>query len=786
MAEGKKLITEDSSLRIYQDRYEYNKEGIKGTLKRVAKHIARSEDEFDEFYNVMENGYFLPAGRTITNSGIGKKLTLNNCFNSNHVPDSIDGIFERVKLGALTHKAGGGIGYDFSLIRPSGSPTSNEAVASGVTSFAHVFDAQTKTILQGQRRGANMGVLNIYHPDIYDYLNAKSFDEGSLTQFNLSIMVDNEFMHAVENDENVFLHFPVYDNNSRILKDMSKWTHSKEIRAKDLWDLIIQKAYDTGEYGVLYYDNMNDDNPTQYLESIVTTNPCGEYTSGVITEEAEKRFNIKSEDYMGACNLGSIHLHRLVKNPFTKDVEINYEELKSTVRVAVKFLDAIIDINVFPHKAYENYQLSLRTIGLGITGLHNVFSMFGYQYGDTDSVLFTEDLMNIIAKEAFLASIDLAKEKGAFPLLDKDLYLNSGYLKKHIENDGWEDVADGIKKYGIRNARIMSVAPVGTMSLTFGDNCSSGLEPTFMNEIDRTVRIGGQSDEHKKVIKVRDYAYKLWLENNPSKSLSDYPYKCAMELDVEQHLSILNAVAYHVDMSVSKTINIPTDYSFDKTKEVYLTTWKNKNKGCTIFRPNPLRQGIFNATVEQEVEPVKEIPRGYIIESSDDLIGRKTKIQTGCGSLHISVFFDESTGEPMEVYFNKGGTGGCLGYMGGMSRMISLALRGGVHYTDVLEQLKSVHSCPSYVVRTKTKGDTDKGNNCSGAIGFAIEELVKEMKYDLGLLDDITTPKKVVIVNKDEKVEDEHVWTCPECGAKTVGFSGGCAFCASCGHSKCS
>lgn len=258
---------------IWKDRYCKNGENIEDNLHRVANYCSNNEIEEQDFYTIMDKGLFFPAGRTMSNSGIGTDLTLNNCFNSNHVPDNIEGIFDRVKLGALTHKRGGGIGYDFSLIRPNGTPTSNDAVASGVVSFMQVFNTQTATILQGGRRGANMGILNIYHPDIFEYLEAKSFDEGKLIHFNLSIMIDDDFMTAKNNDEDIYLHFPVYDENSNIINDPSKWTTSRKVSAKNLWDLIMKKAYDTGEYGVFFYDNLNKDNNTWYIETIVSTNP---------------------------------------------------------------------------------------------------------------------------------------------------------------------------------------------------------------------------------------------------------------------------------------------------------------------------------------------------------------------------------------------------------------------------------------------------------------------------------------------------------------------------------
>lgn len=266
-------INNPVSYQIWKDRYCKNNETEDGNLHRVAKFCSFNEKEEKDLFNLLDNRLFFYGGRTMSNAGIGSSLTLNNCFNLNSVPDSIDKIFDTVRIGALTQKAGGGTGYDFSSIRPNGSSTSNDAVASGVVSFMQVFNTQTATILQGGRRGANMGILNIYHPDIFEYLDAKSYDAGKLVHFNLSVMIDDDFMRAVENNEDIYLHYPVYDEKFHIIKDENKWTVKKKQNAKELYDLIIRKAYDTGEYGVFFYDNLNKDNNTWYCETITGTNP---------------------------------------------------------------------------------------------------------------------------------------------------------------------------------------------------------------------------------------------------------------------------------------------------------------------------------------------------------------------------------------------------------------------------------------------------------------------------------------------------------------------------------
>ena len=797
-------ITNPVSYQIWKDRYCKNNESIDDNLYRVAKFCSNNKEEASDFFDLMREGRFFPGGRTMSNAGIGSSLTMNNCFNLNSVPDSIDGIFDTVRIGALTQKAGGGTGYDYSLIRPNGTPTSNDAVASGVVSFMQVFDTQTATILQGNRRGANMGILNIYHPDIFEYLDAKSYDAGKLVHFNLSVMIDDEFMKAVENNSEVYLHYPVYDEKGHIIKDETKWQVKKKQNAKELYDLIIQKAYNTGEYGVFFYDNLNKDNNTWYCETIIGTNPCGEYVSGVIY-----RYDLDPNDYKGACNLGSIFLHNHVEKSFTKDAYINFPKLRDTVIKAVRLLDNIIDKNKFPHISFENYQKNMRTIGLGISGLADLLVMMNMKYGSEESVLETDRIMNFIAKTAYRASIELAKEKGSFPFLDKEKFIQSGFIQKHVEYDSeWKEITKDILEFGIRNARLLSVAPVGTLSLTYGDNCSSGLEPIVKVNSKRQVKIGGQDESNIQVVELMDHAYSKWLKTKNNIVSAD-KFVTIDTLGVKEHLEILKAVTFHVDMSASKTINLPATYSFEETKDVYKWCWENGIKGCTIFRPNELRQGIFIDDKKTEVEGKSsnhelQIPWGTTIEASDDLIGHKKKLISGCGSLHLQAWFDPSNGKLMEIFLSKGSTGGCNSFMTGLSRTMSLALRTGASFDYIIDQLKSVPTCPSYVSRNATKKDCSEGNSCPSAIANALIKMQKDVFDELGTEDEedkFIIPVKTVKVDKNPKEEKftqeelnyikdhgeiafaKRFSKCPVCGEKLEHIEG--CLTSSCGWSKC-
>lgn len=791
------MITNLISKQIWGDRYRKNNESFNESIERVAKYVSTNEKECEEFKKIMLEGLFYPAGRTMSNSGIGKTLTLNNCFTLNLVPDSMEGIFDYVKYGAITQKAGGGTGYNFSLLRPNGTPTSNDAVASGVVSFMNAFDSQTHTVLQGSRRGANMGCLCIYHPDIYEFLESKSWDEGRLTHFNLSVLVDDNFMKAVENNQKIYLRYPCMSDDGKIINEESKWKIKKEVNAKELWDLIITKAYNTGEYGVLYYDNMNKNNNLYYMENIVTTNPCAEYISGILYDDE----GIK-KDYMGACNLGSLFLHNFVTEPFTKDAKMDYDKLQKVINIAVRMLDNIIDINNYPLPQFENYQKNIRTIGLGITGLADAFSMLNMKYGSEESIKFTDELMNFISLNAYDTSCDLAKEKGAFNFLNKNKFVESNFIKKHIEKyPEWQKIKDKILFYGIRNARCISIAPAGTLSLSYGNNCSSSLEPIFSLEYDRQIKIGGQDDENIEIFKMRDYAYEKWLEFNSEENIVDKnKFATAMELSVDDHVNILSTVSYHVDMSCSKTINIPTEYSFEDTKDVYTKCWKNGISGCTIFRPNEIRKGILTIDNEKDNKEKEQLLRGEWEKRPESIIEIRRKIKSGCGSMTLHIGIIPTEKRIFDFYVTNSSKGGCALGIQNLAIAMSHDLRIGGNLKSLEKSFKGAGTCPSYV-RAKDKGiEVSKGNSCGASILYCLldvendlqEEVLKEL-VDLNYynhdkqkeIEENTLTKEDLDYIKEygETAFASRYHKCPECGEE-LSTVGSCLQCK-CGFSKC-
>ena len=786
------MITNKISQQIWEDRYKKENETFEDNLKRVAKYISFNEKEYEEFYSIMNDGLFYPAGRTMSNAGIGRNLTLNNCFTLNLVPDNMEGIYEYVKYGAITQKAGGGTGYNFSLLRPNGTPTSNDAVASGVVSFINAFDAQTHTVLQGSRRGANMGCLLIYHPDIFEFLESKSWDEGKLTHFNLSVLVDDDFMRAKDNNEDIVLHFPCMDERGKIIKDESQWKITKRVNALDLWNKIMQKAYDTGEYGVLYYDNINNDNNLNYMETIVTTNPCAEYIAGVLYNDNEILY-----DHFGACNLGSLFLHNFVLDPFTKNAKIDYSKLENTIKIAVRMLDNIIDINKFPLENYEKYQKAVRTIGLGITSLADLMVMMNVKYGSKESVKLTDELMDFIVYTAYDSSCELAKEKGCFPMLNKEKFVESNFIKKHIEkNDKWENIKQKILKDGIRNGRMISVAPTGTLSLSFGNNCSSGLEPIFSLEYERKIKIGGQDDDNIVIYPMRDYAYDLWLNTNVDNIVTKDIFVTAMDLDVDAHIDVLSSVAFHTDMSCSKTINVPTDYPFDKTKEVYDKCHKLGIKGCTIFRPNPIRQGILITEKEKiEEEEVKELRRGEWKSLADDTYYVKRKLSIGCGSLKLFIGFSPNENAIQDLYIVKSGQGGCTNNLQALAISMSALLRTGGSLEQLEKAFSGITPCPSFV-SSRAKGiPLSKGNYCGMAIINEVKVFLKEIEErEQPKIKNKKIEEKKETFTKEEKdflkENGESAFAfrynkCPQCGEK-LERTDGCMTCIKgCGWTKC-
>jgi len=559
---------------IWERKYRYRKESqiidvdLSATWRRVAHALAAAEPSDPAvweqmFFNALEDFRFLPGGRILAGAGTDKEVTLYNCFVMGRIDDSLDGIFDALKEGALTMQYGGGVGYDFSSLRPRGAVARRSGnVASGPVSFMHTWNSMCATMTSaGNRRGAMMACLRCDHPDIEAFVDAKRTG-GVLEHFNLSVLVSDAFMQAVDQDLQWSLVFPGGDGEPG-----EQPAVFRELPARELWDKIMKAAFDTAEPGVLFIDQINRQNNLGYCEQIHATNPCGEIPL----------------PYYGACNLGSVNLARLVHNPFTENATFDSEQLKVIVNTAVRMLDNVIDVSQFPLPAQQQVATNSRRIGLGITGLADAFLMLGHRYGDADSIVLADHIMRTLCHTAYQTSVNLAKEKGSFPLLDREAYLASPFIRELPE-----PILEGIAQHGIRNSHLVAIAPAGTISLLAG-NVSSGLEPVFDYAYQRNLVMG---DTGPGTVDLEDYAYHLWRQQHDNIDLPDY-FATATEISPQTHLNVQSVLQSYVDNAISKTINVPEDISFGEFKSLYTTAYTKGLKGCAAFRPNPVRGEIL-------------------------------------------------------------------------------------------------------------------------------------------------------------------------------------------------
>ena len=548
---------------------------VEDTWRRIARAVAAVEAEptqwEEKFFAALEDFKFLPAGRITAGAGTKRSVTLFNCFVMGTIPDSMAGIFDMLKEAALTMQQGGGIGYDFSTIRPKGADVKGVAAdASGPLSFMDVWDAMCRTIMSaGSRRGAMMATMRCDHPDIEDFITAKS-DPARLRNFNVSVLVTDAFMEAVKADGSWELKF-----DNRVFQT---------VRAQDLWNRIVRATYDYAEPGVIFIDRINAMNNLAYAETIAATNPCGE----------------QPLPPYGACLLGSINLARLVTAPFEAAAAIDEAALADLVATAVRMMDNVVDASRFPLEAQAQEAQAKRRIGLGVTGLADALLMVGLRYGSEEAARQTERWLHAIARAAYLASAHLAAEKGAFPLFEAEPYLASGSLS-HMD----EDVREAIRNNGIRNALLTSIAPTGTISLYAG-NVSSGIEPVFAYGYTRKVL---QKDGTKTEEEVVDYAVQMWREKFGDVELPEY-FVNAQTLAPLEHVRMQAAAQKWVDSSISKTINVPEDIGFDAFKNVYMQAYETGCKGCTTYRPNAVTGSVLNVREDADDSGTKPITVG--------------------------------------------------------------------------------------------------------------------------------------------------------------------------------
>ncbi|PVA09390.1 adenosylcobalamin-dependent ribonucleoside-diphosphate reductase [Pelagivirga sediminicola] len=725
-------------------------ESVEDSWRRVARALSSVEAEPEQweerFYRALEDFKFLPAGRIAAGAGTGRKVTLFNCFVMGTVPDDMGGIFDALREAALTMQQGGGIGYDFSTIRPRGAVVKGVgADASGPLSFMDVWDAMCRTIMSaGSRRGAMMATMRCDHPDIEDFIAAKS-DPARLRNFNLSVLVTDPFMAAVEADGPWDLEFggKVY----------------RTLQARDLWNRIMQATYDYAEPGVIFIDRINQANNLAYCETIAATNPCGE----------------QPLPPYGACLLGSINLARLVSDPFCEGAALDEPALADLVAVAVRMMDNVVDASQFPLPAQEAEAQAKRRIGLGVTGLADALLMVGQRYGSEEAAMQTESWLKAIARAAYLASVDLAREKGAFPLFDAEAYLRSGTMQGMDD-----DVRRAVGKHGIRNALLTSIAPTGTISLYAG-NVSSGIEPVFAYSYTRKVL---QKDGSRTEEEVVDYAVQMWRDKFGDAELPDY-FVNAQTLAPADHVRMQAAAQKWVDSSISKTINCPEDISFDAFKDVYMQAWNSGCKGCTTYRPNEVTGSVLSVSETADVAPQEVSSDGDVIYMSDPLdrpaelegMTYKLKWPDSSHAIYITVndVFLGGRRRPFEVFINSKNMEH-FAWTVALTRMISAVFRRGGDVSFVVEELKAVFD---------PRGGAWMGGKYVPSILAAIGGILEQHMVKIGFLAGEGLGLKADPTAEVVNLGAGRGAACSSCGDFAMRMIEGCMTCASCGHSKC-
>ena len=741
----------DMKYRLKDQNGAFLEQTVQDTWHRIAKALSEVETEPKKwetiFYNALTDFKFLPAGRITAGSGTKRNVTLFNCFVMGVIPDSMSGIFDMLKEAALTMQQGGGIGYDFSTIRPKGSFVKGIAAdASGPVSFMDVWDSMCRTIMSaGSRRGAMMATMRCDHPDIEEFIAAKS-DSQKLRMFNLSVLVTDAFMDAVKKGEDWKL---IYNNKVYSV-----------IKAADLWDQIMRATYNFAEPGVIFIDRINATNNLSYCETITATNPCGE----------------QPLPPYGACLLGSINLAKLVEQPFDKNAYLDVSQLEDLVSTAVRMMDNVIEVSQFPLEAQKLEAKNKRRIGLGVTGLADALLMVGLRYGSDEAVKKTEKWMKTIALSAYKASINLAEEKGAFPLFDPEKFIVSG---KMIQMD--EDVKQAAHKFGIRNALLTSIAPTGTISLYAG-NVSSGIEPVFAYSYKRKVLQNDGSHVEEEVV---DYAVQLWRDKFGDAPLPDF-FVSAQNLTPADHVKMQAAAQKWVDSSISKTINCPEDISFDDFKEVYIQAYDTGCKGCTTYRPNKVTGSVLSAASEEKSSSDQEV-NGDIIYMSEPLDrpstldGNTYKLKWPDSEHAIYVTINDiivnDKRRPFEVFINSKNMEH-FAWTVGLTRMISAVFRRGGDVSFVVDELKAVFD---------PRGGAWVGGKYIPSILAAIGGILEEHMMKIGFIKDSDTSlfHKSGEVTKVENLKLSRQKSCTSCGQFDLQMIEGCMTCRSCGYSKC-
>lgn len=761
---------------IWEKKYRYNNESFDEWIDRVS-----GDDE--DIKELILSKKFLFAGRILSNRGTykdGRKVTYSNCYVIPPPEDNLESIFDCAKNLARTFSYGGGCGIDVSKLSPKGARINNAAKeTSGAVSFMDLYSLTTELIGQNGRRGALMISISCDHPDIEDFITIKS-DLDKITKANLSIRVTDEFMQAVKNDSTYTLSFTREETGEKI---------KKTIKAKELFDKFCYMNWDYGEPAFLFWDRvksynlLSEDDAFEYAG----VNPCAEepLPSG------------------GSCLLGSLNLAAFVET-INGQPQFNMDKFRRAVIIAVYGLNDVLDegLPLHPLEVQRNSVRDWRQIGLGIMGLADMLIKLGITYGSEESLVICDDIGWNLANEALCTSITIAKNKGEYPMFSDKVW-ESDFYKRHI----------GISE-PLRNSQLLTIAPTGTLSTMLG--ISGGVEPIFANYYTRrTESLHGEEKEYKIFTPI---AWEYLQEHGYGEDETKLPsyFITSAEIPYRDRIDMQATWQRHIDASISSTVNLPNSATVDDVKDLYMYAWKQGLKGITVFRDGCKRLGILTTdntsndttTNDDDELSITSLPRGVIEEVSDDLISAKRTIVNGCGRMYLHLDFDENTGQPLETFLECGSGGGCERNLTFISRLMSLALRGGVPIEAIIDQAFSVKPCKAYCDRRKKFNDTSKGNSCPQAIGYALVELNKkiqdrcfadddgyeydELTVDVPHASSNLTPKE--IKSETREGNDDIIYNndafCPECGAK-LQHQGGCVICvgdethAGCGWSRC-
>lgn len=763
MTEQEWLSNNQLSLDIWHNKYQYGDESFEEWLDRVSGNNS-------EIKRLIREKKFLFGGRILANRGLdklGRKITLSNCYVIPAPEDSIESIFDCAAKLARTYSYGGGCGIDVSKLRPKDAKVNNAANStSGTTSFMDFFSYVTGLIGQAGRRGALMISIDCTHPDLEEFINLKS-NLDLCTKANISVRVSDEFMRAVQSNGNWKLYF-----------DTEHEHIEKVVKAKDVFMLLAKRNWEMAEPGILYWDRIEEYNMLNSDRnfSFAGVNPCAE----------------EPLPAGGSCLLGSINLAEFVNDAFTDNCHVNFEDLEKAVAISVQGLNQVLleGMDLHPLDIQRKSVYNWRQIGLGTFGLGDMLIKMGVRYGSKESLDIIDSVFKFIATTAVETSLQLAKIEGCYPMCDKEALAHSRFIRTlNLPTDVIKD----IEKFGLFNSQLLTCAPTGSIGTML--QVSTGVEPNFAFSFTRrTVSLNAEETSYTVDADIVKQYKAKWGDADILPGF----FVASHDIAWRDRIAVQEVLQRWIDASISSTINLPESTTIEEVAEIYIEAWKHNLKGVTIWRDNCQRQGILSAPKKEAKEVPAEIrvdegpKRGEIIKAGDNCIGLKRTLMTGCGTLHCEAFFDPNTGELREAYLSKGSTGGCNNFMISLSRMISLAARGGIGIDKILDQLKSCGVCPSYAVRSATKKDTSKGSCCPVAVGNALKEMYDEMQEIIceckeGKVSEQLNPIDQAVVNRaTELALLSALEECPSCHEKTLIHQGGCIQCNSCGYSKCS